>query len=460
MVAPHLPDSHFPQPGSRIGPWLLGERIGQGSHGVVFLAVHADRPEAGSYALKLARAAGDQRFEREVHLLSRVRHSSVPRLESHGLWMSPEDEAYPYLVMQRVEGMNLYAWALEHELTVRKAISQLAQVARALEATHEVGVHRDVKGHNIRVSSKGHAVLLDFGSGSYPGASPVTGRALPPGTKGYRSPQLLMLELAIELGSTGTYQFQPADDVYSLGITAYRLLAGAYPPRDSDGTAKPVAPRGLDDVCPELGKLIVRMLAEDPQARGSAGQVAERLEKFLKYSRASMDARWVANASCLSTEKARPPAPPLRSSRREWTALFAAAGGGLAVALLGVMLSRGGDRREATYTEPLPEPQASDQPDADTSLGEESLASVSPGEAPPESKERISQKMPDEPLPTQKRPPCTARVALVINGGCWRPAPPGAELAPCDNDLYEYKGRCYDPILIKGERVPTSNEPQ
>ena len=458
-MAPLSLDSHFPQPGSRIGSWLLGERIGKGSHGVVFRAVNANRPEAGSFALKLALEAGDPRFEREAQMLTRVRHPCVPRLEARGLWLSPEDEAHPYLVMQRAEGLSLYAWAAEHELTVRQAIGQLAQVARALEATHEHGVHRDVKGGNIRVSPAGHTMLLDFGSCSYPDASPLTGKEMPPGTPLYRSPALLLLEFALAGGTSGTYTVEPTDDVYALGITAYRLLAGVYPPRDSYGTALAVAPRGLNDVCSEFAELIVRILGEDPKARGSAGQVAEELEHLLEYPREALDKPWVANASRLATEKAKPPAPP-RVARRAWAPLFVATGGGLALALLGVQLTRGVDRREVASADPLPEPKASEQPDAGTSLGEGALASVSPSKTPPSSKGRISQKMPDEPLPTQKRPPCTGRAVLVINGGCWRPAPSDAELAPCDDDLYEHKGRCYDPILIKGERVPTSDDPK
>lgn len=456
------PDSYFPEPGSLIGPWLLGERIGRGSHGVVFSAVPANRPEAGSFALKLALMAGDERFEREATLLSRVKHPSVPRLEGRGLWLSPEDEAHPYLVMQRVEGMSLYAWAIEHELTVRDALGQLSQVARALEATHEHGVHRDVKGGNIRVSTAGHAVLLDFGSGFYPGASPLTGRALPPGTQHYRSPQLLTLEFALELGSDGTYEAQPADDVYALGITAYRLLAGIYPPRDSDGTARAQAPRGLKDVCPELAELIVRMLAEDPKARGSARQVAEKLERLRELSREVLDAPWVADASRRATQKTKPPPPPPppRAARRAVIPLSALAGGGLMAALLGVLLTRDGDRREVASLEPLPKPQAVDQPDAGTSLGEESLASVSPGEPPPVSNARISRRVPEDPLPTQMRPPCTERGAVVINGGCWIPLGAEAGTAPCDPTRYEHNGRCYMPSLVNGERVPTSNEPQ
>ncbi|HEX8701681.1 MAG TPA: phosphotransferase, partial [Myxococcaceae bacterium] len=117
----------------------MRESVGRGSYGEVFRVVPKDRPEAGSYALKVAHKPGDERFEREAWLLSRVSHPSVPRLEESGKWKSPQGESHPYLVMQWVEGMSLYAWALEHGLTLRQAISQLAQAARALEAVHRYG---------------------------------------------------------------------------------------------------------------------------------------------------------------------------------------------------------------------------------------------------------------------------------------------------------------------------------
>jgi serine/threonine protein kinase len=496
--------------------------IGSGSHGTVFRAAHKDRPEDERYALKVARQAGDERFEREAWLLSHVRHSSVPRFEDSGTWKCPLGEAHPYVVMQWVEGLLLYAWALEHGLTLRRAISLLAQVARALEAVHRRGVHRDVKGGNIRVSAEGHAVLLDFSSCWYPSASPLTGREMPPGTRCYFSPQLLFFEYALTEGAGEHYEAQPADDVYALGVTAYRLLAGGYPPDNPDsGSGKP--PRGLKDAFPELAELIERMLSEDPLARGSAKAVAEELEALREYSSPALDEPWEPNASQQPTEKAAPqaprepvlppvprkhvfpptprkhappptprkhvlppapheralppvppeptpppappePTPPPGPHEREWRELvprLVLAGGCLVVALLCVLLPRDVDRGGVADTEPQSEPQAAEQPDAGTSLGEEGMASVAPAETAPAPKRKVSREMPDKPSKNQKRPPCTQRAAVEINGGCWRLAPEGADKAPCDSDLFEYGGRCYSAILNTAEEhVPTSDDPK
>jgi serine/threonine protein kinase len=440
------------------------ERIGSGSHGVVFRAVHADRPETGSYALKLALEPGDARFEREARLLSLLRHPSVPGFEGSGCWTSPRGEAYPYVVMQWVEGLSLYAWAEEHGLTLRQVIEQLAQVARALEATHRHGVHRDVKGSNIRVNAEGHAVLLDFGSCWYKGASPLTDRAMPPGTRCYLSPQLLFFEMALELGAGRYYEAQPADDVYALGITAYRLLAGAYPPREPDtaggteGAVRLVAPRGLSEACPELSALILRMLSEDPKARGSAKQVAEELERLLEHPRPALERPWVGNASRQPTEKVRPPVPRWYAPR-EWASRLARTGSFIVLVLLCGLLTRDGDRTEVISTGPQGKPQAEESPEADTSgMGKEAVASVSPGGTPPTSEGRLTRGVPDKPLPGQKRAPCDEQRGIItINGGCWMPQE--GMKPPCQKDEYLHEGRCYFPILTS-ERAPTSKEPR
>lgn len=122
------------------------------------------------------------------------------------------------------------------------------------------------------------------------------------------------------------------------------------------------------------------------------------------------------------------------------------------LALLGVLFTRDVDWREIAYAELKPEPQVPETLDAGTSLGEEALGSVLPNQTPPASTGKISQNVPNEPLPTQKRPPCTERGAIAINGGCWFPLGAEAGTPPCDPPRYEHKARCYTPILASDVR--------
>ena len=96
--------------GSRVGRWLVLERRGQGAHGAVYRALDVERA-LGPVALKLALRPRDERFARELELLFRIRHPSVPRLVGHGEWRDAAGIPFPYLAMELVEGIPLYDWA-------------------------------------------------------------------------------------------------------------------------------------------------------------------------------------------------------------------------------------------------------------------------------------------------------------------------------------------------------------
>ena len=157
----------------------------------------------------------------------------------------------------------------------------LAQLASALAATHGVGgVHRDVKGDNVLVTASGRAVLLDFGCGIYEGAKVLTDSVLPPGTSSYRTPEAL--RWSREHGWEGTaYEAGPADDVYALGVTAYRLSTGRYPRaanEDSESRSRPLRPRELATVSEGLEEQMLAALSEDRLARPQASSLANALK--------------------------------------------------------------------------------------------------------------------------------------------------------------------------------------
>ncbi len=451
-----------PTPGSLIGPWRVLERMGGGTFGTVYSVCLAEDPDAGEYALKLAREAGDLRFEREAELLSRIRHPHVPSLRDRGVWQGSQRRWYPYHVMQWVEGLPLYTWAKQRGLTSRQALRVLAQLARALEATHRHGLHRDVKGDNVLVTSEGDAVLVDFGCGWYEGARVLTLGRLPPGTRPYRSPQALRYER--EGSPAERYTGTPADDVYALGVTGYHLVTGAYPPQGSEGVSRFLPPSELATVAPGLEALILRMLSEEPEARGTAGELAEALEHATKRAGPAADERVRPSRSMLPTEKAARPGPnrwqlarqAARRMAREHSAVLWLAGTLAACLLVAVALPQ-------IPARPLQLAAFVGQEDsgvekrtvglADAGVDDSVLASA---EALPYGVPRdvLGEPVPKNPEPGQKKPPCKAD-ERAINGGCWFRIT--TREPPCDG-VYEHDGRCYTPVQASTHRTPTSED--
>jgi hypothetical protein len=101
-------------PGTRVGPWKVKAFEGGGAYGLVFRAVRVGDETAGEVALKVACYPEDERFQREVTLLSRVDHPSVPRLLDHGQLQRPGGRAHPYLVM---------AWVFDHAWCISSQVS-------------------------------------------------------------------------------------------------------------------------------------------------------------------------------------------------------------------------------------------------------------------------------------------------------------------------------------------------
>jgi len=456
---------HAPAPGSLVGPWRILERTGSGTFGIVYRVCLAEEPGAGEYALKLAREAGDLRFEREADLLSRIRHPHVPGLRDRGVWQGSQRGWYPYIVMQWVQGLPLYDWAKLRGLTSRQALRVLAQVARALQATHRHGVHRDVKGDNVLVTSEGDAVLVDFGCCWYQGARPLTLGVLPPGTRPYRSPQALRHER--EGDPDDRYTGTPADDVYALAVMAYYLVTGTYPPQGTQDAPRLLPPGELASVAPELEALILRMLSENPQARGTAGQLAESLEQAEQSAGPLADAQVRPSRSMLTTERATRPGPTrwhLASQvLRRHSKRLAVAGTLTASVLAGVLLPA--LPRPANEAEPEPFAAVAAEEQEQSAVSKKPVALADGGvdevlaaaEAHPTygvPSTLLGLPMPKQPRPGQRRPPC-GEAQRQINGACWWRVE--GRKPPCE-EAYEYDGRCYLPVE-RAERTPTSDEP-
>ncbi len=205
-----------------LADYRLLRRIGGGAVSSVYLAAQKDGGQL--LALKVLEQQGakpdDQmaRFNREYQLLSGISHPNVINILNRGF-----SNQHAYIAMEYFENGDLRS-RLDGPLAPHLAVTAVLDVAKALAATHSLGiVHRDIKPENLMVRSDGTIVLADFGiaksMASYEsGASVLTHTGGFMGSPSYASPEQIAGK---ELG-TGS-------DLYSLGILFFELLTGSRP---------------------------------------------------------------------------------------------------------------------------------------------------------------------------------------------------------------------------------------
>lgn len=220
-------------PGSRIGPYKLLQRIGEGGFGVVFMA-EQERTVRRKVALKIIKPGMDSkaviaRFEAERQALALMDHPHIARVYDGGMTdASPTGGGRPYFVMEYVVGDSIIAFADAHKLDLRERLELLSQVCQAVQHAHTKGViHRDLKPGNVLVSmvdGRPFAKVIDFGIAKSL-ASPLTEKTLFTehrqliGTPEYMSPEQ----------AEGSPDIDTRTDVYALGVLLYELLTGLTP---------------------------------------------------------------------------------------------------------------------------------------------------------------------------------------------------------------------------------------
>ncbi len=469
----------FLPPGTQVGPWRVVDWAGRGVHGAVYRAVRVGAEHAPPIALKLALLPRDPRFAREVEVLSRQHHPHIPRLIDHGEWQHPDGTLHPFIAMEWVDGVPLYDWARQYHPDSRQVLRMLAQVALALQALHaQEAVHRDVKGDNILVRRWDSRVFLtDFGSSIYPGADTLTPPLLPPGTPAYRAPEAWQLSAQ---HSGMAYRARPADDLYALGVTACKLVTGAYPEfgegrRDEHGTwsvASLELPHALFSARVEapLRELILRMLSLRPEQRGTAAQLARDLERATTALTASCVSESIRKQDTADEQPSgagtsREPSRS-RADTHAWRAWLATAAAVGALAMWGVWMAPGAP--EDNLRAASRDTGASGPADAGpVGLGE-AAASASIVDAPaPTFSDAMAEDTPPEPMPGQAKPDakgrCPHKQQVALNDGCWMKT--SFEQEQCESvGGSMYQGACYLPIVVPQRRpsatVPTTRLPR
>jgi len=321
------------------GKYRIEQMLGEGGMGAVYRATHLGtkrtvavkviHPQLSSHREFVAR------FQREAEAAGRLRHPNVVDVTDFGFAQTQRGRV-AYLVMEYLDGATLAEIIHEEgQLPTSWVIDILEQVCSAVEEAHRAGIiHRDLKPDNIWLEPNGRGgytvKVLDFGlvkmgesqfnaeaqstqrrreevntetetllrisdqatvlkptakvadtdddltrKITRPSDSNGHGRAMQTdesltvagsvmGTPIYMSPEQCRGEI---LG--------PRSDIYSLGVVAYRLLAGEAPfSGDTDElielhkSAEPVPLREKNrKVSKKLARIVMTALAKDPADR-------------------------------------------------------------------------------------------------------------------------------------------------------------------------------------------------
>jgi serine/threonine protein kinase len=301
------PGQHLPplEIGTRLGKYLLTERLGQGSCGLVFRALHTGlnipvavkvwpRNDLGSESRMLSQLRAEAQLLGQLFLLN---HPNIVRVLDF-----EEFAEFPYMVLEYVEGMSLAELILQSgRLRLDRALRIIVQVAEALAAAHRLGVvHRDVKPGNILVTKDGQAKLADLGLAVIVGtqnapATPTTGMA---GTVAYMSPEQAGSAMAVDHRS----------DIYGLGATFYHAVTGQMPFTGRSAmevmlkhAQEPAVPphQLATDLDPAASEIILQMLAKKAAERH---QTYDELIKMLANLQARVTTRALVPtpAGCIS----------------------------------------------------------------------------------------------------------------------------------------------------------------
>ena len=264
------------------GRYLIEQRLGAGTAGVVYRARHRDT--GGCVALKLLRrehvnnARVLSRFLVEARHLHRLHHPNTVRLFDYG----QTEDGVPFLVMEHLVGTSLrQILQREGALPPYRVLDLADQVLKSLGEAHSHNVvHRDVKPANIMVSAEfgepDFVKVVDFGiaclrdsadEGSGPVGSPTC--------------------MAPEQWTTD--EVDGRADLYALGCVMYHMLTGR-PPFVFRGASRRVTVRYMlahlnqtppsplelvPGVCPQpLADLVMRLLAKDADQRPASAHHA------------------------------------------------------------------------------------------------------------------------------------------------------------------------------------------
>ena len=249
------------------GKYKILNIVGKGGMSIVYLAMNEKANK--QWAIKEIRKKDYCDFEmdkKEIEMMKRLKHPNLP-----GLADVIEEKESLLIVMDYIEGRSLEDLVQEcgplDEKSVIKWAKQLCDVLTYLHTRTPPIIYRDMKPANVMLKPDGNVMLIDFGAAREYKLTNQKDTVLL-GTRGYAAPEQYRLD----------GQSDARTDIYSLGVTMFRLLTGENPQELC----------AIRNLCPELSagieKILLKCTAAAKRERyQTAWELLDALNHYWEY---------------------------------------------------------------------------------------------------------------------------------------------------------------------------------
>ena len=250
-----------------IGQFVLSQKLGQGTFGIVVLATHQITGEKVAVKIlekeRILQEADKTRIEREIKILKNMRHNNIVHL-----YDIKETPSSLYIIMEYISGKELFEYIISKKrLSELEACNFYQQLISGIEYLGKIRVvHRDLKPENLLLDEQKNIKIVDFGlSNIYPNNELLRTAC---GSPCYAAPEMINGEPYVGLRV----------DIWSSGIVLFAMLCGYLPFEDADNeilykkitSGKFKSPKFLSDYCKDF---LNRILNVNPDKRYTIEQI-------------------------------------------------------------------------------------------------------------------------------------------------------------------------------------------
>ena len=241
----------------------IGEALGQGAFGKVFLATHILTRERVAIkmmdlvAAKKEDEKNDIRVKREIDFLSKFHHNNIVQV-----YQVIKSNNIINIVQEYINGNELKKYIDDNKgLSEKEASSFFQQIVCSIEFIHKLRIcHRDLKPENLLLTDKKQVKLIDFGlSNSYKKGEYLNTHC---GSPIYAAPEML-----------DDKKYNPImTDIWSIGIILYYMVTNRTPFEGNDaGEIFKQAKNGKisypDNMSKDCKDMLKKLLTPDPKKR-------------------------------------------------------------------------------------------------------------------------------------------------------------------------------------------------